>query len=196
MLSCRHTYSQIPFPSLKHYQVKHVEFRMLYFSGFLFVYFDHSYLFILAWNFLVDLDDKPPENSQEVSNFIGPVIDSLSTRREQLGTEHKESVLQTKNNFGADVVRMSAKDMSHSPGKKAGKVFGKSFKNPGSDSDMQKNASEVRNVGKIVKGRESDGLEQMSESLHDAAIDPTLPTEVINELMSYNQVSVLSVTIS
>eukprot|EP00257_Ricinus_communis_P015025 XP_015572855.1 uncharacterized protein LOC8274501 isoform X1 [Ricinus communis] len=124
----------------------------------------------------VDLDDKPPERSTKGSNFVGPV-NSLSTNREQLGTECKESASQTKHNFVADGVKMSPKHISCSPVKKLGKESGKPFEDSVSNSDAKKNASSVRNLGKTVKGRQIDGSESKPESIRDASPDPTLPTE-------------------
>ncbi|KAI5602598.1 hypothetical protein BDE02_01G165500 [Populus trichocarpa] len=128
-----------------------------------------------------DLDDKPSEKSKRVSNFIGPATDSLSTRNkiktEQLSAECKESILQTKHALGVDGARMISKDTPQSPERKSVKEFGKSFKDPGCDSDTQKNASSARNSEKNIKGREGDSLEEMSASLNDSANDPMLPTE-------------------
>ncbi|CAK7356694.1 unnamed protein product [Dovyalis caffra] len=140
-----------------------------------------TYLFSNSFSIIetlsVDLDDKPSEKSKKVPNFIGPAIDSLSNRKEQMSAECKESILQTKHTLGADGVRMISKDIPCSPVRKSVKESGKSFKDPGSDSDMQKNASSVRNLEKNVKGREGDSLEEMSASIHDTASDPKLPTE-------------------
>uniref|UniRef100_A0A6M2F561 PX domain-containing protein n=1 Tax=Populus davidiana TaxID=266767 RepID=A0A6M2F561_9ROSI len=125
----------------------------------------------------VDLDDKPSEKSKRVSNFIGPATDSLSTRKEQLSAECKESILQTKHALGVDGAQMISKDTTQSPVRKSVKEFGKSFKDPGCDSDTQKKASSARNLEKNIKGREGDSLEEMSASLNDSANDPMLPTE-------------------
>ncbi|XP_012073353.1 uncharacterized protein LOC105634990 isoform X2 [Jatropha curcas] len=125
----------------------------------------------------VDLDHNPSEKSKKVSNFIGPVISSLSTKKEQLVTEQKESALQTKHIFVSDGVRMSPKYMSHSMSKKLGKEFGKPLEDSGGDSDTKENTSSVRNLDKVAKGRQTDGLEPTSESIRNAATDPTLPTE-------------------
>lgn len=135
-------------------------------------------VFIFCFDCTVDLDDKPSEMSRKASHLTGPVSNSISTKRDQLGTDHKDSSLQTKHNFVADGVKMSPKYTSHSPVKRPGKECGKSLEDSGSDSDTQKNVS-VRNLGKIVEGRQTDGLEQTSELIHDTASDPTLPTEVI-----------------
>ncbi|KAL3598422.1 hypothetical protein D5086_006340 [Populus alba] len=122
----------------------------------------------------VDLDDKPSEKSKRVSNFIGPAINSLSTRKEQLSAECKESILQTKHNLGADGARMISKDTPRSPVKSI-KESGRSLKDPGSDSDMQKKVSSARNLEENV--REGDSLEEMSVSIHDTVSDHMLPTE-------------------
>ncbi|KAF2323362.1 hypothetical protein GH714_034840 [Hevea brasiliensis] len=137
-------------------------------------YFSNS--FSIVETLSVDLDGKPSEKNKVVSNFVGPVINSISAKREQLGTDNKDSSLQTKHNVVTDGVKMSPKYTSHSPGKKLGKEHGKSLKDSGSDSDTQKNVS-VSNFGKIVKGRQTDGLGQTSELIHDTASDLTLPTE-------------------
>jgi len=96
-----------------------------------------------------------------------------------LSAECKESILQTKHALGVDGARMISKDTPQSPERKSVKEFGKSFKDPGCDSDTQKNASSARNSEKNIKGREGDSLEEMSASLNDSANDPMLPTEVI-----------------
>ncbi|KAL9350705.1 hypothetical protein Peur_057960 [Populus x canadensis] len=122
----------------------------------------------------VDLDDKPSEKSKRVSNFIGPAINYLSARKEQLSAECKESILQTKHNLGAVGARMISKDTPCSPVKSI-KESGRSLKDPGSDSDMQKNVSSARNLEENV--RVGDSLEEMSASIHDTASDHMLPTE-------------------
>ncbi|KAH8514356.1 hypothetical protein H0E87_007260 [Populus deltoides] len=122
----------------------------------------------------VDLDDKPSEKSKRVSNFIGPAINYLSARKEQLSAECKESILQTKHNLGAVGARMISKDTPRSPVKSI-KESGRSLKDPGSDSDMQKNVSSARNLEENV--RVGDSLEEMSASIHDTASDHMLPTE-------------------
>ncbi|XP_061981085.1 uncharacterized protein LOC133701249 isoform X4 [Populus nigra] len=122
----------------------------------------------------VDLDDKPSEKSKRVSNFIGPAINYLSARKEQLSAECKESILQTKHNLGAVGARMISKDTPRSPVKSI-KESGRSLKDPGSDSDMQKNVSSARNLEENV--RVGDSLEEMSVSIHDTASDHMLPTE-------------------
>uniref|UniRef100_A0A3N7EU63 PX domain-containing protein n=2 Tax=Populus trichocarpa TaxID=3694 RepID=A0A3N7EU63_POPTR len=122
----------------------------------------------------VDLDDKRSEKSKRVSNFIGPAINYLSARKEQLSAECKESILQTKHNLGAVGARMISKDTPRSPVKSI-KESGRSLKDPGSDSDMQKNVSSARNLEENV--RVGDSLEEMSASIHDTASDHMLPTE-------------------
>ncbi|KAI5593991.1 hypothetical protein BDE02_03G046900 [Populus trichocarpa] len=122
----------------------------------------------------VDLDDKRSEKSKRVSNFIGPAINYLSARKEQLSAECKESILQTKHNLGAVGARMISKDTPRSPVKSI-KESGRSLKDPGSDSDMQKNVSSARNLEENV--RVGDSLEEMSASIHDTASAHMLPTE-------------------
>ncbi|KAJ0007828.1 hypothetical protein Pint_29796 [Pistacia integerrima] len=122
----------------------------------------------------VDLEDKP---SEKVSNTAGPVI-SPSSRRQQFGSESRESAWQAKDNFIADGKTSNAKEMSRSPVKTNNKEHGKSFDDSGSgpDNKVLTNSSYLRNLGKIVKGKENDGSEEKSELL-DAANDPTLPSE-------------------
>lgn len=74
---------------------------------------------------------------------------------------------------------MISKDTPQSPVRKSVKEFGKSFKDPGCDSDTQKDASSARNLEKNIKGRDGNCLEEMPTSLNDTANDPSLPTEVI-----------------
>jgi sorting nexin-13 len=131
-------------------------------------------------NFLVDLENKPSEKAKKLPNFLAPVTNNLSSRREHLSTESKESAFKIKNNVVADVLRSNEKGMSCSPVKKLGKEFGMSFDNSGCDSDSrtQNHAASLTNSGNTAKGRDGDGLEEASESLLDATTDPTLPTEV------------------
>ncbi|KAF9690003.1 hypothetical protein SADUNF_Sadunf01G0150800 [Salix dunnii] len=139
-----------------------------------------TYLFSNSFSIIetlsVDLDDKPSEKSKRVSNFIESAIDSLSTRKEQLSAACKESILQTKHTLGVDGAQMISKDTPQSPVRKSVKEFGKSFKDPGCDSDTQ-NASSARNLEKNIKGRDGNCLEEMPTSLNDTANDPSLPTE-------------------
>ncbi|KAJ6394536.1 hypothetical protein OIU77_023689 [Salix suchowensis] len=140
-----------------------------------------TYLFSNSFSIIetisVDLDDKPSEKSKRVSNFIGSAIDSLSTRKEQLSADCKESILQAKHTLWVDGAQMISKDTAQSPVRKSVKEFGKSFKDPGCDSDTQKDASSARNLEKNIKGRDGNCLEEMPTSLNDTANDPSLPTE-------------------
>ncbi|KAJ6427393.1 hypothetical protein OIU84_022898 [Salix udensis] len=140
-----------------------------------------TYLFSNSFSIIetisVDLEDKPSEKSKRVSNFIGSAIDSLSTRKEQLSADCKESILQTKHTLWVDGAQMISKDTPQSPVRKSVKEFGKSFKDPGCDSDTQKDASSARNLEKDIKGRDGNCLEEMPTSLNDTANDPSLPTE-------------------
>ncbi|KAJ6715203.1 PHOX (PX) DOMAIN-CONTAINING PROTEIN [Salix viminalis] len=140
-----------------------------------------TYLFSNSFSIIetisVDLEDKPSEKSKRVSNFIGSAIDSLSTRKEQLSADCKESILQTKHTLWVDGAQMISKDTPQSPVRKSVKEFGKSFKDPGCDSDTQKDASSARNLEKDIKGRDGNCLEEMPTSLNYTANDPSLPTE-------------------
>ncbi|XP_050231801.1 uncharacterized protein LOC126680680 isoform X2 [Mercurialis annua] len=118
----------------------------------------------------VDLGDKPSDKSRKVSNFSGADVTSLTTKREQLGTEHKQSAAEMKRNLVADSVRMSPKNISHSTVGKIGK------ESVPRDSDTQKNSS-VGNIGNTLKARLADGVAQSSESFDDASTDSTLPAE-------------------
>ncbi|XP_065866048.1 uncharacterized protein [Euphorbia lathyris] len=132
----------------------------------------------------VVLDDKPSEKGKMVSNLVGPVVNYLSDKTEQSGTEHKKSTLQAKHYNGADGARMnpkfvshSPKFTSHSPSKKLGMESRKSFEGSGSDSDTPRNTSSLTNSAKTVKGSRADRVEKTAESFHDASTDPTVPTE-------------------
>ncbi|KAJ4843567.1 hypothetical protein Tsubulata_040936 [Turnera subulata] len=125
----------------------------------------------------VDLDHKRTEKYKMVSNFPGPVSDSLTTRREQIGMDHKEPAFQTKHNSVADSVRMNVKDKIRSPVKRLDNEAVKSFEDSGSDSELHKAASSVRNVGKVVREREVDGVQKSLGPLEGTDTDPTLPTE-------------------
>lgn len=138
---------------------------------------------ILFGNYLVGLEDKPSERSKSVSNFGGPVMDDSSLNREHLSTESREPALKMKNN--ADRFRLNtSKGMAYSPAKNPGKEITKSFDNLAGDSETkaQKDASSLRNLGKAVKGRETDRPEAASDLILDATNDLTLPTEV-NQLV-------------
>ncbi|PON32773.1 Phox domain containing protein [Parasponia andersonii] len=126
----------------------------------------------------VGLEDKPSERSKGVSNFGGSVMDGSSMNREHLGVEIREPALQMKNNV--DGFRLnSSKGIAYSPAKNPGKEITKSIDISHGDSETkaQKDASSLKNLGKGVKGRESDRPELASELLLDAATDVTLPTE-------------------
>lgn len=71
--------------------------------------------------------------------------------------------------------------MSRSPVQNTSKEHEKSLEDSrsGLDTSVQKSSPSLRNLGKPMKGRKSDGLEETSESLLDASTDPTLPTEVM-----------------
>ncbi|XP_041015012.1 uncharacterized protein LOC121257812 isoform X4 [Juglans microcarpa x Juglans regia] len=142
-----------------------------------------TYLFSNSFSIIetlsVDLDDKPSEKSKKLPNFLGPVTNNLSSRREHLGSESKEPAFCAKSNVMADRLRSNGKGVSHFPVKHLGKEFRNSFNNSGGDSDTspQNDAASPTYLGNPVKGRDDIALEEASESLLDAATDPTLPTE-------------------
>lgn len=137
-------------------------------------------IFCVAWEFSVDLDDNPSEKIKKASNVMGPLMGSLSSRREQLDAGSKEPALQMKLNLATDGLR-NAKDISYSPSKFPTKERGKSLEESGSDSDTRlQNNSVVRDMGKNAKGKENKRTEDTSELLLDAATYPILPTEVIS----------------
>lgn len=117
-----------------------------------------TYLFSNSFSVIetlsVDLEDKPSGKAKNLPNFLGPVTDHLSLRREHLSTESKESAFQIKNNFVADGLRSNEKD-----------------------SRTQNCTASLANLGNTARGRDGDSLEEASESHLDAATDPTLPTE-------------------
>ncbi|KAM3699787.1 hypothetical protein ACJW31_05G051900 [Castanea mollissima] len=117
-----------------------------------------TYLFSNSFSVIetlsVDLEDKPSGKAKRLPNFLGPVNDHLSLRREHLSTESKESAFQIKNNFVADGLRSNEKD-----------------------SRTQNCTASLANLGNTARGRGGDSLEEASESHLDAATDPTLPTE-------------------
>ncbi|KAL0010460.1 hypothetical protein SO802_005568 [Lithocarpus litseifolius] len=117
-----------------------------------------TYLFSNSFSVIetlsVDLEDKPSGMAKRLPNFLGPVTDHVSLRREHLSTESKESAFQIKNNSMADGLRSNEKD-----------------------SRTQNCTASLANLGNTARGRDGDSLEEASESHLDAAIDPTLPTE-------------------
>ncbi|KAF5466622.1 hypothetical protein F2P56_016533 [Juglans regia] len=117
-----------------------------------------TYLFSNSFSIIetlsVDLEDKPSEKSKKLPNFLGPVTNNLSSRREHLGSESKEPAFRVKSNVMADRLRSNGKDTS-----------------------PQNDAASPTYLGNPVKGRDDNALEEASESLLDAATDPTLPTE-------------------
>lgn len=127
----------------------------------------------------VDLEDKPSEKSTKLSNSIGNLISPSSYRRENLGSENEESAGHAKDNFVAEGQKVNVKEMFHSPGKNTSKEHEKPLEDSrsGLDTSVQKSSPSIRNLGKPMKGRKSDGLEETSELLLDASTDPTLPTE-------------------
>ncbi|KAK3219780.1 hypothetical protein Dsin_013750 [Dipteronia sinensis] len=113
-----------------------------------------------------------------VSNTTGPTI-GPSSRREHLGNESKESPRKMKDDFVADGLKYSAKEMAKSPVKNTVKESGKPSQDSGNgpDTKVQNISSSLRNLAKVVKGRENDGLEERSDSPFDASTDPVLPNE-------------------
>lgn len=102
-----------------------------------------------------------------------------------MGSESKESAGQAKHNFVAEGQKFNVKEMSRSPVQNTSKEHEKSLEDSrsGLDTSVQKSSPSLRNLGKPMKGRKSDGLEETSESLLDASTDPTLPTEVMMLLL-------------
>lgn len=151
----------------------------------LIVWFSFQYLYLadsifcVAWNFLVDLDSNPSEKSNKASSVFGPLVGPLSSKREQLDTESKESARQVKANLAMDGLR-NANDMSYPP-KVLTKEQGNSIEDSGSNSDTgMPKISFVRHTGKNVKGSANDRMEDASELVLDAVSHPTFPTEVIS----------------
>ena len=138
------------------------------------------YCLILLRNFLVDLAGTPNERSKkEVQTGLRPA-DPLAYRREQRNAESTESVLPMKHNSVADASKLNPKGAVHSPHIKPSKEFGKPFEDSGGfNNEEQSNLSLTR---KSRKGSEADDLQASSQSLVDAATDPTIPTEVITVL--------------
>lgn len=127
-------------------------------------------------NFLVDLDNNPFEKSKNATTVMGP----LASRREQLNTESKVSAFQMKPNLAMDGLG-NTKDVSYSPTRVPAKERGKSFEDSSSDSDTKTQKSLfVKSMGKNVKGRKNDRIEDASELHLDAAMHTTRPTEVIS----------------
>ncbi|XP_057465068.1 uncharacterized protein LOC130754828 isoform X2 [Actinidia eriantha] len=124
----------------------------------------------------VDLDGTPRERSKEGQDALGPPVNQLSSQREQRNVESKESPLPMKHNFVTDGSRLKAQGTVHSPQTKCAKEFGKPFEDSGSDSD---NAEQINKSPAIKpkKRREGDRLQVSSQSLIDAATNPSLPTE-------------------
>ncbi|KAG6733726.1 hypothetical protein I3842_01G238600 [Carya illinoinensis] len=117
-----------------------------------------TYLFSNSFSIIetlsVDLEDKPSEKSKKLPNLLGPVTNNLSSRREHLGSESKEPAFHAKSNVMADGLRSNGKD-----------------------TRLQNYAASPTYLGNLVTGRDDNALEEASESLLDAATDPTLPTE-------------------
>lgn len=106
----------------------------------------------------------------------------LTSRREHLGAESKES-MQMKQNFVSDWSRSPTTGISRSPMHKNVKECSKPSEDSGSDKDsrVQISSSSIKFLEKGTEGSEGggDGLPEASELLLDAASDPTLPTEVV-----------------
>ncbi|TYG75934.1 hypothetical protein ES288_D03G072800v1 [Gossypium darwinii] len=124
----------------------------------------------------VDLDSNPSEKSDKASSVLVPLAGPLSSKREQLDTESKESARQMKPNLARDGLR-NAKDMSYPP-KVLTKEQGNFIDDSGSNSDTGvSKISFVRHTGKNVKGKVNDRMEDASELVLDAVSHPTFPTE-------------------
>ncbi|XP_039009481.1 uncharacterized protein LOC120137912 isoform X2 [Hibiscus syriacus] len=125
----------------------------------------------------VGLDDNPSEKGKKASNVAGPLMGPLTSRRQQLDTESKESSLQIKPNLATDGLR-NAKNVSNSPSKVATEARCKSSEDTGNGSDAKvRNTSLVRNSKENVRGRENEIMEDASELLLDSDMYSTLPTE-------------------
>lgn len=124
----------------------------------------------------VHLEDKPRKKSEMVPNS------PLTSRREHLGAESKES-MQMKQNFVSDWSRSPTTGISRSPMHKNVKECSKPSEDSGSDKDsrVQISSSSIKFLEKGTEGSEGggDGLPEASELLLDAASDPTLPTEFV-----------------
>ncbi|KAL2454047.1 Phox-associated domain [Abeliophyllum distichum] len=124
----------------------------------------------------VDLDDTARETYKEYMDNIGPVIDPLSSKRENFRNTNKESALLNKGDHVADGARLKTKGPVLSPPKKPVKGFEKAFEDSSSDSDdpEQKNLLLTRKLEKTVK---SDEEALYASGSIDAATDPALPSE-------------------
>lgn len=61
-------------------------------------------------DFLVDLEDKPSQKSKRVSSFLGPTINPLSSRRDNIVPDNKETPLQMKYDPAVEFSRLNAQD--------------------------------------------------------------------------------------
>ncbi|XP_058113709.1 uncharacterized protein LOC131256706 isoform X3 [Magnolia sinica] len=126
----------------------------------------------------VDLADKPYEKQTKVQSSMEDINDQLSIKRkEHLGTKSQEST------FMPDISELKTRNVKNFSGKSSGKQCKNQFDDhSGSDSDgrLQKNNSSFIKPGKAPKSSErssDDSPQETSQSLLEAAADPTLPTE-------------------
>ncbi|GFZ04158.1 phox (PX) domain-containing protein [Actinidia rufa] len=135
-----------------------------------------TYVFLNSISIIQTLSAGTPNerSKKEVQTGLGPA-DPLAYRREQRNAESTESVLPMKHNSVADASKLNPKGAVHSPQIKPSKEFGKPFEDSGGfNNEEQSNLSLTR---KSRKGSEADDLQASSQSLVDAATDPTIPTE-------------------
>ncbi|XP_077210189.1 phox (PX) domain-containing protein [Tasmannia lanceolata] len=125
----------------------------------------------------VDLDEK----GGKFQNSIEAVNDQILSREEYLGTKSNRSAAQTKQNHILDNSVMKTRNAEHFPTKKPGKESVNLYEDhSGSDSDdrLKTNVSSSSKTGKAQKNfRGTDDAQEASQSLHEAAADPTLPNE-------------------
>ncbi|PSS07436.1 Sorting nexin-13 like [Actinidia chinensis var. chinensis] len=135
-----------------------------------------TYVFLNSISIIETLSAGTPNerSKKEVQTGLRPA-DPLAYRREQRNAESTESVLPMKHNSVADASKLNPKGAVHSPHIKPSKEFGKPFEDSGGfNNEEQSNLSLTR---KSRKGSEADDLQASSQSLVDAATDPTIPTE-------------------
>lgn len=127
------------------------------------------------------MDGKSSDKSKGIVSNNGPLKDE----REHIRIENGEPALQVKNNAVADGFRLNEKTVSYSPTKNPGKEFVKPYDNYGTDYEIRaKNDSSLGNLEKTTKERANGTQEGVSELFHDAATEPTFPTEVFCEVFS------------
>lgn len=118
------------------------------------------------------------ERNENYQSSVGIVRDPVSSKREHVDAEKKESAFGIKHEGMPEGSQMNAKSLALSSPKKPLNLVRKTLEDSSSNSDSTTNRSLIshKNLGKTSNSGQG-GLHASSELHTDAASDPTLPSE-------------------